>query len=241
MRRNVKWRAAGVAVTLSLSLPAAAAAAPIDTASDHVALAAYGHYLQGALSNLPAARSADNAYVASIATACPNVLAALNLLPAQGINRAAGIAFGEELGGDLLVATYRVERAPLATLSAALTRLPWSSPQTSGTIESFLTAQRNLFHLGPSHLCADAKALAASNLRRTPRGTLRWLARFGRLLSAQQTHVGPFLRALEQFQAPDDAAQVDANNRRVGQIMAAFPALVRTEATKLESALGLSV
>lgn len=240
MRTNTKWWAAAVLATLSISLPAAADAAPIDTASDHVALSAYGRYLQGVLSGLPAARSADNAYIASIATACPNVLAAVNLLPARAVNRATAIALGEELAGDLVVGAYHAARAPLVAFSATLTRLPWSNPQTSATIKSFLSAQRKLFHLGPSHLCSDAKALAASNARRTPPATLRWLARFGRLSSAENARSGPFLAVLQRFQAPDDGSQIDANNRLVGSFMAAFPALIRNETTKLASALGLS-
>jgi hypothetical protein len=240
MRTKMKWWAAAVVATLSISLPAAVDAAPIDTASDHVALSAYGRYLQGVLSGLPVARSADNAYVASIATACPNVLAAVNLLPPRAVNRATAIAFGEELGGDILVVGYHADRAPLATLAATLRRLRWSSPQTSATIKSFLTAQRNLFHLGPSHLCSDASALAASNFGRTPPGTLRWLARLGRLSSAEHARFATFFAVLEKFQAPDDRTQIDANNRLVGRFMAAFPVLVRSEAARLGSALGLS-
>lgn len=241
MRRAMMWRTLGLAVTLSISLPAVAAAAPIDTASDHVALRAYGNYAQGVLSRLPAARSADEAYIASIAKTCPDVLAAANLLPQDAINQGSAVAFGEELAGDLVVAAYRPDRAPFATLAATLTRLRWSSQQTAGTIKAFLTGQRKEFRVGPSHLCADARALAASNVRRTPRGTLRWLARFGRVASAEQTHLGAFLRVLGQFQAPDDAAQIATDNRLVRKVMVALPTLITSEADKLGSALGLSL
>jgi hypothetical protein len=241
MRTNVKWWAAAIAVALSMSLPTAAAAAPIDTTSDHVALGAYGRYLRGVMSRLPAARGAEDAYIASIATACPNVLAAINGLPAQGFNRAAAIAFGEELAGDILVTAYHADRAPFAKLAGTLTRLPWSSPQTIRTINLLIASQSKLFRLGPSDLCTDAQALMASNVGRTPTGTTAWLARFGRLASVQARHQRAFLSVLQQFDAPDDAGQLAANNRLARRFMTAFSALTQSEATRLARALGLSL
>jgi hypothetical protein len=78
-------------------------------------------------------------------------------------------------------------------------------------------------------------------VRRTPRGTLRWLARFGHVVPAQARRLSAFVRVLEQFQAPDDATQIAANNRLARKIMAALPSLIGNEATKLGSALGLTL
>jgi hypothetical protein len=225
-------------LALVCSAVANAAIAPVDAASDHAAILAYHRYLS--TSTAPS-RSAADAFVSSVAGSCPNVLAAVNLLPPNVVNKGAVVAFGEEVGGDLLAAAaYPPSRGPFAKLARALSRLRWSSGQTSETITRYTTSVGRSLRLRPSDLCDDAKALAASNAQVTPPGTLNWLASFGRNGTAAQNSTKAFLAVLGRYETPADASLINANNRLVKHAESALKSLLTTEVPKLLSALGLS-
>lgn len=92
----------------------------VDAASDHAATLAYHRFLSATVAP---SRRADDAFVSSISTSCPNVLAAVNLLPAGSFSRSAVLAFGEEMAGDLTLAAVAPWHGPFAKLAAALRRL----------------------------------------------------------------------------------------------------------------------
>ncbi len=230
-----------IAATVSLLCAAPAAAAPVDAASDHAATVAYHRYLSALVSNIPASRSADDALISSIAGSCPNVLAAVNLLPVSSVNKSALLAFGEEIGGDVAVAALEPDRGVPAQLARALTPLRWSSRQSSKTITRYLASTRKFFGLRPSDLCGDAQTLAASAAQATPPGTLQWLASFGRYGTAWGNATSAFIKLLERYQTQADGALITEINQLVRRWRSLVDSLATTEVPKLASALGISV
>ncbi|MGN6868190.1 MAG: hypothetical protein ACTHMY_07285 [Solirubrobacteraceae bacterium] len=218
-----------------------AGAAPVDAASDHAATVAYGQYLSAVVSRIPALRSADDAFISSVTMSCPNVLAPINLLPTRSVNKGAVLAFGEELGSDVLVAALGAERGAVGKLARSLAHLPWSSSQTSKTTKRYAASLRKLVHLMPSDICGDAQALASSNAQVTPRGTLRWLATFSRDVTAKTRGLAAFIKVLESYETSADQSLIKTNNRLVNRLNAATKSLAITEVPKLVSALGLSL
>ena len=160
----------GIALALFVVSSGSAAAAPVDVASEHVAVRAFEiRCLRGRITDVPAARQLENAFVASIAANCPGVLTPIFRLPQGSLKPDTVLAFVNEIGSDLDVEINAASRGRLARMTKALSHLPWSSKRTKATITQFLEAQHRLFSLAPSNLCADANALAA-NPQVTPPG-----------------------------------------------------------------------
>jgi hypothetical protein len=108
-----------------------------DVASDQVALRVYHRYLTGVVADIPSWLRLDDGFIASVSATCPNVLAALNLLPVSKVNMSAVIAFGEEAAADINLAALVAERPRFASLATALSKLRWSSAQTARTIRRY--------------------------------------------------------------------------------------------------------
>jgi hypothetical protein len=195
-------------------------------------------YFTEVLANVPAWQQADDAFVASTATNCPNVLAAVGLLPASSATHAADTAIGEEMDADLVVVSDVADRAPFEALSSTITRLRWSSIRTATRIRRTLEAERTYFSLPPSDLCADARVFAGANALSTPPGTLQFLATFGRLGGA--AGLKGLYGTIHRFATPADNRLIDANNRLVDRAVAAEKPLAAAEFLKLKSALGLA-
>ena len=233
------WVAA-VAVVCSLVASATVAGAPLDVASTHAALRALDRYSTGVVADADSAasRQADDAFVATITAGCPNVLAAINLQPASSVSRAAVVAFGEEAGVDLELATFKFVRIRLAALTRALVGLRWSTVGLATQIRRSLATRRKFAALLPSNLCADARALAA-NAQTTPAGTLQFLATVGRLAKSS---LGPtaLVKTIRRYETPADRPLAVAVARGDKRLVAALKALVVAELPKLLSALGLS-
>jgi hypothetical protein len=215
-----------------------ALAAPVDNASDHVALRAYERYVSAAVAGLPAASQSADAFVTSIATRCPNALAALNALPPSAVNQGSVLAIGEEIGLDVVAAENVPFRAPLAALTSALGRLHWSSPKTAAKIKSSLAAERRFLTLQPSDLCADAQALAATNFQTTPPVTLRFIATA--IPATKGAGFTGLTRVLQAFQTRADGHVVDTINRHSRHLNSALHAQRLAEENKLIAALGIT-
>jgi hypothetical protein len=224
------------AVGFILAAPAAVAGRQ-DTASDHVALRALQRYMQANLPTLPAARQSDDAFVASITASCPNVLAALNLLPPSAFNEGTVTALGEEIGLDAGFSTYAPLQPPLAVLAAALERLRWSSPKTAAKIKHALDGLHRIFTHIPSELCADARAVASTNFQTTPSATSQFIANAGASLNGPG--VGGLARVLGAFRTRADQHVFANIMHLIGQSQTAFEAQGQACGTKLEIALGL--
>lgn len=191
------------------------------------------------MADAPISQQGDEQFVAAVAAACPNVLAAVNLLPSSQVNHAASVALGEEIAADLYVARFLpAERAVTSSFASTVERLPWSSRATRAAIRRAMQAQRRYFALAPSNLCADARTLAASNAQSTPPGTLQFLAVFGRDFAAVQDSA--LDTAINRFKTARDASLIRAANRNAPLLIAERKALVTSEGPKVLSVLGLS-
>jgi len=215
-----------------------AAAAPIDTASARVGLRAYQRYLGAAVAEMPASTQADDAFVSSVSTTCPNVLAAVNLLPSNSTNSGAAVALGEEAGADLLLDSNVPDRAPFATLMRSVSKLRWSKRGLAAKVEGSLVAQNRYFQLAPSDLCGDASAYASSNAQVTPPGTLTFLAEFNRVSNAPG--LSGLSTVLLRFETPADSGVVNDITRLQNKLVSGGQVLYQSASTKLVSVLGLT-
>jgi hypothetical protein len=223
-----------------LVLAASAPAAPVDVASDHVLIHAYKTFLNGVLSDVPAWRQADDTYISNISASCPNVLAAVNLLPSNQINQAAATAFGEEAAGDLLVSQGPLMLHRLSTLQTSISRLRWSNRNARTTVKRYLSAERAFYSLAPSDLCADATAFAASNATTTPPGTLRWLATLGSLGTRNESASGALGALLGGYHSSRDTGTVKDVLKLLNRLQSVGSNVLQDEVTKLLTALGLT-
>jgi hypothetical protein len=220
--------------------PAAAVAASRDAVSDHTAFGAYQRFLAAMVSAAGEERSAGDAFIATISAGCPNVLAALNVVPASQINRAALTAFAGEVGTDLELSALRSLRRPLSRMTAVLSGLRWSAARTSVQIKRYTSTVRAYFTLAPSDLCADARALASSNAQTAPTGTLQWLAGYGQASARLNTASSLLVGILTRFATPSDLPAMHAIERLLRRLPASQEAVLNAEVPKLFAALGIT-
>jgi hypothetical protein len=236
--RTMVPRCLGIAMAILALSTASAVAAPVDRASDHVALRAFDRYLRAMVASMPAAKRADQAYVRSISASCRDALGRLRSLPARALGKKAATVFIEETVFDLVDRANLPLRRPLARMTSTLSRLRWSDPRISAIVAAFPAAERSLFGLAPSDLCADAHAFAA-NPHVVPPGTRRWVATF-RHASQVADKTGSRLGAvLGAFHGPRDLRvlrDIGGLARRLGP---AEKRLETTEEARLLRALGV--
>ena len=234
-------RVVAVLGTVAVWLPiSTAVAAPVDVASDHVLIRAFQTFLTGVLSDVPKGRIADDAYISKISASCPNVLAAVNILPSNQVNQAAAVAFEEELVGDVFVSQGTPILRRLARLKASTAALHWSSRTSKVTVSGYVSAGRALYSLAPSDLCADATAFADSNAETTPPGTLQWLATFGALGTRNENASGAFGALLGRYHSSKDTGTLKHVLKLLNRWQSTGSRVLTEEATKLGAALGLS-
>ncbi len=227
----------GIAVALFVVSSGSAAAAPVDVASEHVAVRAFDRYLRGRIADVPAARQLENAFVASITASCQGVLTPVFRLPQGSLKPDTVLAFIEEISGDLTVEIDAASHGRLARMTRALSHLPWSSKRTKATVTRFLDAQHRLLSLAPSNLCADANALAA-NPQVTPPGTLQWVATLGTASRATTAGNAAFLKMLGRFADASDAPVFKDIAGLPKRFVRAYKPLLKAAATKLLTTLG---
>jgi hypothetical protein len=227
-----------VAIGILASSSATALAAPIDRASDHVALRAFNRYVKATLSRIPASKRSDESYVHSIAARCRNVLARLASRPVSAVNKNAVKAFVEETVFDLTDKANGPLARPLQQLGHTLSTTRWSTRRTAATVGAFIVAQRKVFALAPPDLCADARAFVA-NPHATPHGTKRWVAKFTRTSRAANRAGFAFGEVLGFFHGPADVGALNELGRLSKRLTAADKRLESAEETHLLGALGL--
>ena len=244
VERGSIWRApalAGALLALSAtSTTLAATPTTLDQRSDAAALKAYDAYL-GAVAKHEAAwtRSSDG-FTRAIAKQCPNVLAAVNVLPPGSVSKAAITAFGEELSFDIELAFVAPDHPFQRTLARSLRHLRWSSAAIAKVASGWQDATQKLFSMPHSDLCADANALAASDAQQTPSGTLAWLASFGRASSAVSHGAGRFEQLITRFETRADSGTVKSINGLLNRIQHATKTRGQAAVSKLSRTLGLS-
>jgi hypothetical protein len=228
----------GIAVCLFAVSSTSAVAAPVDVASDHVALRAFDRYLRGQASDAPAARQSADAFVASISANCPSVLSGTGIHQTGSLTNAEA-AFAFEIGGDIAVVAAKPNRIPLAHMTRVLSKLRWSNKSTTATVTHFLATEHNFFYLAPSELCTDASALAA-NTQVTPPGTGQWLTTFVPAVRAANARSTAFVKTLRRFEDAEDVPVIKDIARVAGRVGSAAQTLANAEVPKLLAALGVA-
>jgi hypothetical protein len=201
------WPAAVVALALTA---APAEASPQDAASAHTALRAYTRYLGAAVEALPAMSQAGDAYVASIQSGCPGVLAPIGALRDGSYNADAADAVFTEAGYDLVAATLVPDHAPLVRLAKDVQSLRWSARRTGAKVRRSLEAQQRWLQFPPSDLCANAATWAAAPSS-TPPGTSQFDEQYESLASA--AGLGGFTSVLSRFATRRDRRLLQRANR----------------------------
>lgn len=217
---------------------APASAKPVDAHSAHTALRAYKAYLSSVVSQLGAARQADDVFVGTIGAKCPNVLAPIRNTPVDSTNQPILSEFGQEVGGDtVLPATVPFQR-PLATLTTRLSKLHWSSGARKRSIGRALAAQARLYALPPSDLCADASALAASNAQSLPPGTAPFVA--GYQNTTRRAGLSALKSTLSRYGRKSDRKLRRSVSRLQSEVAGGLVSVARASANRLLQALGLA-
>ena len=229
-----------LAAALTLLVPATAGAKQRDKATEAKALRALDTYLSYQASEATAWGTSADAYITSITSGCPNVLAAVNLLPSSQLDPGAMTAFVEESGGDLGHAANQPDLANFERLARTLERLHWSKRSTRSTVARFLTATRNFTHLPQSDLCGDARALAADNAMTTPPGTLLWVAQFSRAKAASDRGISRFLNAITRLDTPAVLPLLIRTEQLASKVDNELQTFANAELPKLLTTLGLT-
>ena len=227
------------ALAAALIVAAPAAAAGIDVSSDHSALVGYHGYLSALVDGAGSGRQNDQALVSLVKQACPSALKSLASRPKGQVSQQALNAFGVELGGDLTLRFLSEAHAPFGRLSGRLSGLRWSSRSTTGTVHAMLAAERAVLGLAPTHLCVDARALAAQP-GSTPPATATFASTYLKDSATLKRQLGNFLSVLQRFQTSQERSLILSINRQVSEFASDSNAAVKSAASAIESALGFS-
>ena len=236
--RTLGPRCLGIATAILTASAAPALAASVDTASDHVAVRAFDRYVKAELASVPASRRADQSFVNSISAHCRNALAPLAHRPASAINTKAARAFINETVLDVVVEATVPLRRPLSRIAHTLSGLRWSTQRVTAIVAAFPAAERRLFSIAPSDLCADARAFAR-NPHAAPPGTRHFVARVKHVSGLANRAGFRFGEVLGAFHGPRDKRVIRDIGRVTNRLLAADKRLAAAEEGKLLGALGL--
>ena len=179
------WRIAIVLLAFGLTAvigsgvaTAAPTAAPTvarqDTASTKAFIASAERYDVLEAKRIPAINALQNAYLAHVSSACPDALAGAPAL-GSSLQRVALLKFRTEAGAALEIAALQPVRAVTNQIAAVQERLRFSDPFVQFEVGFYASATPAYLALRPPDLCADARALAASDYTKlTPAGNAFW-------------------------------------------------------------------
>lgn len=242
MKERSRTSCAGLAAAVLASFlfgVTPACATSLDETSTHAAAVVFETYLAGLLADGEVSEQGEDAFVATVGASCPDVLAAVNLLPLTSTSRAAVVAFDEEVEADLVLArSVSAKRAVFAAFATAVEKLHWSTRAIAVTVRRSVEGERAYFLLAPSDVCADARALAAVDATTTPQGTLAFLAAYGHVEAVEG--LGGLTSTLNRFSTRADDRLIKAANRNQSRIDEERNSLVKAEYAKLLSELGLT-
>jgi hypothetical protein len=159
--------ALGVAAGVAVAAPTGTRQ---DTASTKAFIASAERYDVGEIKRIPAITAREAAFVARVSTACPAVLAGAPKLgtPAQGLGLTA---FRTELGAALEIDALQPVRGLTQRIGTLQERLRFSDPVLQWEVGVDASATPVYLAIRPPDLCADARALAASQFTKlTPAG-----------------------------------------------------------------------
>jgi len=215
-----------------------AAAAPLDFASDRVALSAYHTYVGALVADTGTGRSATRGFILGVRRSCGGTLSSLASHGRKNLSESALLAFGQEIGGDVAIEFDAEALTPFTTLSSRLGPLRWSRPATSRAMSAFLTAERASLQIAPSNICADARALSARPSAE-PAGTGRFLTSYLPAAALAKSRLKPFLAVLSHFQTPSEAGVIGSIGTLAAQFAASSKTTVAAGDSALVAALGL--
>jgi hypothetical protein len=239
-RGRLARRLTTIAVLLAMAAAcsATALAAPIDVASDQVALSAYDRYVTALVAGVGSGNRADLQYVASVRLDCGGVLAPLASRSPGQVSQSALLDLGEEIGGDLAIELHTEAMTPFSRLTTAIGRLRWSLRRTGQTVMSFLSAVQASLLVPLSDLCADVRSLA-SQPTQEPAGTRLFLANYLPAARLAKQRLAPFLAVLARYATPNQASLIGTIRRLVAQFNATAKADETANGASALNALGL--
>jgi hypothetical protein len=156
----------------------AAMAAPTvtrqDTASTRAFIASAERYDVLEAKRVPAINALQDAYLAQVSSGCPNALAAAPTLGSSA-QRVGLLKFRTEAGAALEIDALQPVTAVTDRIAAVQERLRFSDPFVQFEVGFYASATPAYLALRPPDLCADARALAASDYTKlTPAGNTFW-------------------------------------------------------------------
>ena len=145
-----------------------------DTASTKAFIASSERYARLQAKRIPAINARQDAYVAHVSSGCPGALTGAPTLgsPRQ---RVGLLMFRAEAGAALEIDALQPIRAVTDRIASVQERLRFSDPFVQFEVGFYASATPAYLALAPPDLCADARALAASDFTKlTPAGNAFW-------------------------------------------------------------------
>jgi hypothetical protein len=169
--------AVGLTAVIAVTVADATAAPTVtkrDAASTKAFIASAERYDVLEAKRIPAINAIQNAYVAQVSTACPGVLAGAPIL-GTSLQRVGLLEFRAEAGAALEIEALQPVRSVTERIAAIQERLRFSDPVVQFDVSFYASATPAYLALSPPDLCADARALAASDFTKlTPAGNAFW-------------------------------------------------------------------
>jgi hypothetical protein len=166
-----------VGLTVVIAVGVATAAPRVtkrDTASTKAFIASAERYDSLEAKRIPAIDGLENAYVAQVSSACPGALAGAPTL-GSARQRLGLLKFGAEVGAALEIVALQPIRAVTDRIATVQQRLRFSDPVVQFEVGFYASATPAYLALTPPDLCAEARALAASDFPKlTPAGNAFW-------------------------------------------------------------------
>jgi hypothetical protein len=145
-----------------------------DTASTKAFIASAERYDRLESARIPAINARSDAYVAEVSSACPGALAGAPVLGSVR-QRVGLLKFHSEVGAALEVDALQPVRSGTDRIAAVQERLRFSDPFVQFEVGFYASATPAYLALTLPDLCAEARALAASDFTKlTPAGNAFW-------------------------------------------------------------------
>ena len=159
--------ALGVAAGVAVAAPTGTRQ---DTASTKAFIASAERYDTGEIKRIPAITAREAAFVARVSAACPKVLAGAPTHVSSS-QQLALLKFGGEVGAAVEIDALQPVRGLIGRIGTFQQRLRFSDPVLQWAVGVDATATPAYLAIPLPDLCADARALAASQFTKlTPAG-----------------------------------------------------------------------
>jgi hypothetical protein len=235
-----RWTVGGLLAVSLVFVSAAGAATPSgavikqDTASTKAFIASAERYDAGEIKRVPAITAREAAFVARVSAACPKALAGAPTHVSTTQDLALN-EFGNEVGAALEIDALQPVRGLIGRIGTFQERLRFSDPVLQWEVGVDASATPAYLAIRLPDLCADARALAASQFTKlTPAGE-----RFGQDVSSVLGAASASPTALLRLMRPYAPASVAQALKRLPMLQRRFdkPLQLRRHATAILTAL----